>query len=189
MNQTKKSNIFQYIKELSIVVLGILIALFINNWNEEVKQQKFLDKTLFAINKEIAFSKEEINNTLKKHGKLISLLYKEIDNEDLSIKDMITESGGLQIPEIQNISLKYFVAGNPELIDYEMISGLSKIEFVTKGLNFKTDKLIAFLYKNMDSHSLSEKSILAEYLSEVMDSEGDLLDTYEDFLEKYNNQL
>ena len=55
MKQNKMSKYFKYaIGEIILVVIGILIALQINNWNEDRKNDLKLTKTLVALYNDLA---------------------------------------------------------------------------------------------------------------------------------------
>ena len=72
--KTSSTGIKHFIREIAVVTIGILLALFINNWNETVKHEKFISKALYAIGQEITYSKNKIEEVLPKHYKTC-LLY------------------------------------------------------------------------------------------------------------------
>jgi hypothetical protein len=93
METGKTGKYFKYaIGEIVLVVIGILIALGINNWNEH-RKQKLEEKIILAqlhiefnsnlkqLNQKIELKKEIINSALK--------LFKYIDFEELRNKDSI----------------------------------------------------------------------------------------------------
>ena len=50
------------IGEIALVVIGILIALQINNWNEHRKEQAIELKLLHSLKEEISANIEQLNN-------------------------------------------------------------------------------------------------------------------------------
>ncbi|PTM11589.1 MAG: hypothetical protein DA407_01180 [Bacteroidetes bacterium] len=76
MNQNKTSKYFKYaIGEIVLVVIGILIALQINNWNENrkdsIKEQQYLSNLKKEIQSDIDFN---TRNILKRYPKKIEVL-------------------------------------------------------------------------------------------------------------------
>lgn len=185
----QKSQIASFLREVSIVVIGVLIALFINNWNEKVKHDKFINKTLFAIGKEIKSSKRDVEKTLDKHILVADSIMASTNYETKSIRQTFIRLGGLQIPEIKNIGLRFFIANNADLVEYEIISDLSEIEFSSKGFELKMNKLLDLSYELMDSKNKEDKIKIAQILSEVIENEEYLLELYNDFLSKYKVSL
>ncbi|MEO1263793.1 MAG: hypothetical protein AAFZ15_33605, partial [Bacteroidota bacterium] len=50
--------------EMIPVVLGVLIALFINDWKQNKENEQFLNKVLASIDKEMKLNIDEFNSTL-----------------------------------------------------------------------------------------------------------------------------
>ena len=187
----KDSNrsIISFFREVAIVVIGILVALFINNWNEGLKHEKFVSKALYAIGEEIKYSKDAIEEILPKHYKTINLLNTSISKDNESLREVFVKINGFQIPEIRNIGLRFFVSNSADLVDYAIISDLSEIEFTSKGFEIKLSKLTDLVYSKMESTSEKDKNMAAELLVELTDSEEDLIELYEDFLSKHYGAL
>lgn len=64
--------------EVFLVVAGILIAVSINNWNEERKAQKELDSILITVKTDLENDLEQIETVLTYHTQLEPLLKKVI---------------------------------------------------------------------------------------------------------------
>ena len=83
MGQNQMGKYFRYaFGEIILVVVGILIALGINNWNEERKTEKVKVQLLESIQKEIDVNRAQIANVFDYHKKLRDTL-KQIDLEAL----------------------------------------------------------------------------------------------------------
>ena len=184
-----KKSIALFIREIAVVVIGVLVALFINNWNESIKQQKFIDRTLYAIGEEIDYSINEINGVLDKHYRTIDSIDVSYDNEEETIRDVFVKLEGFRVPEVKNIGLRYFITSGAELVDYDIISDLSEIEFVNRGFDMKLSKLNDIVYNNMDSTDPSHKSMVTQLLGDLIESEESLLNLYEEFLENHKISL
>lgn len=64
--ENKTSKYFKYaIGEIVLVVIGILIALQINNWNEDIKLNKEEIKVLVEIQEDLKSTSKELKNDLK----------------------------------------------------------------------------------------------------------------------------
>lgn len=109
MNQNKSSKYFKYaLGEIILVVIGILIALQINNWNEK---QKNIDKEQYyleSILKSIETSQNELDRVIN-DSKITSIYSKRL-------LDYIT------FPERDNISAKTLDSLIFNSFDYSLIS-------------------------------------------------------------------
>ena len=73
--ENKTGKYFKYaIGEIVLVVIGILIALSINNWNEKRKDNKISEEYLVGITNDIKKDLEQIDNILKAQINDISLI-------------------------------------------------------------------------------------------------------------------
>ena len=116
MKYSNKS-ILSFFHELAIVVIGIPVALFINNWNEGLMHEKFVSNALYAIGEEIKYSKDAIEGILPKHYKTINLLNASITKDNESIREVFVKINRFQIPEIKNFGLRFFVSNSADLAD------------------------------------------------------------------------
>lgn len=58
------------IGEIILVVIGILIALQINNWNENRKEASYEQKVLKELKSDFLFNKKELNDNIEQAGRL-----------------------------------------------------------------------------------------------------------------------
>jgi len=140
-----KSNIKKIIKEMIPIIAGILIAMFINNWNEDRKDAKYINKILSSINKELRESNEEITEMLIKQKSFIDTVEIYQKDEVVSIYE-ITNKIGIGIPSIKTNAWVALSNSRIELIDYDKLSSLANIEEGKEILKLKVDKLINFIY-------------------------------------------
>ena len=94
--ENKTSKYFKYaIGEIVLVVIGILIALQINNWNEQRKNQRTEKELLFALHTDFLETKRrlqstiQLQNTVVSYSKTLIELYET--NKLLDKKDSIAE--------------------------------------------------------------------------------------------------
>ena len=173
-----------FFKDTFIVVIGVLIAVFINNFNEQRTNQQYIKQTLHSIQQEIVQNKAEVDTVMKKHFVLLDSIQTSIKNEEESISQLIGRLGGIQSASIKNVGLRFFIANKAELVDYKLIAQLLEIETSTELLDKKTDKLIDFTFENIEQKDEITKLKLRAYLSNMIDSEFALLELYGEYLEQ-----
>uniref|UniRef100_UPI001FE09E62 DUF6090 family protein n=1 Tax=Maribacter antarcticus TaxID=505250 RepID=UPI001FE09E62 len=94
MEKNKTGKYLKYaIGEIVLVVLGILIALSINNWNENRKENKFLKQVYAQIQKDLQVDtldvSQKIELYLQKNNRLTDIIDRNIP---ISYYDTINES-------------------------------------------------------------------------------------------------
>ena len=183
MTQFEPRNLFSFVKEVIVVLIGVLIALFINEWRETKNNEQFVSSVLAAVEKDIISSKEDLKEVSDKHIRTIDTMAVYLNDEQLSIVEIIEGVGGIQIAQTKNISLNYMVGNRAELLDYELISLLTNIESTRELLDNKFDKFLNYAYETVEATDAKSKRIFIIHLSNVIDSELSLLELYDEFLE------
>ena len=146
--QSKFSNYFFYaIGEIILVVIGILLALQINNWNEHNKNKKELDQILTIIAQDLQTDLDHIAESI--------VFYEQLDS---FLMDIITK----EYPE------SYFDSVNAE--NYlESIHSVSRIS-IGRELNIQ-QRGINLLQQFVENKNISEKDLSQEisqfYTTEV----------------------
>lgn len=172
-----------FLREIAIVVIGVLIAVWINNFQQQLANEKYIQRTLSAIENEIEQSSSDVDSVLNKHLRIIAYLEEHYDSTEQTLGDMIIELGGLQSPEVKNIGLRFFIANKAELVSYDVIAHLSEIETHSDILTRKMERLIDFCYDHIDAADERTKIKFAYSLANVIDSEQALLRLYADFMD------
>jgi len=80
MKQRIKRYSIQFVKEIIPVVVGILIALFIDNWNSQRKDRAYIKQVYTTISTELSESKEDIKAMMPKQKALIASLEENAKN-------------------------------------------------------------------------------------------------------------
>ena len=83
------------LKEMVPVILGILIALFINNWKENRTNEQYVTKALATIETEVKENLSSVSEILPGHYALLEQLVAELENDTLTIAEIITDAGGV----------------------------------------------------------------------------------------------
>lgn len=183
MGKSNNNRLLYLLQEIAIVVIGVLIAVSINNYKERSDNEAYIKKTLLAIEHEIHDNKTGLDSVLERHIRIYE--YMELDSveEGQTISEMLYDLGGFQVAFIKNISLRFFVANKAELLDFQLISQLSEIEQSTDMLSGKIDRLANFAYEHLSDSSEEAKLRFSIMLMDVIDSESNLSEAYADFLE------
>ncbi len=173
------------IGEITLVVIGILIALFINNWQTSINNQRFVDRVLIAIETELAENKTDMEEVIPLQLSLIDTVYAYLDNDTVSIAETISRNSGFQVPGIKNTAWRSFLNAKMELIDYRTISILTDIDEYKKLMDNKLNKMIEFVYANMNSKDALVKQNFIWLLEDLIDTESSILERHEKFLERH----
>ena len=182
MKKTKR--ILEFLKEISIVVIGVVIAVSIGNYKENKDNEMYIEKTLLAVENEIKLSQSEIDTVLNRHIKLYEKLENEIGENEQTLGELISSSGGFQVASIKNVSLRFFISNKAELLEFQLISQLLDIELKSEMLSDKIKLLSDFAYDNVNDGNEEVKIKFAYLLANVIDGEHTLLKSYSSFLEE-----
>ena len=74
MNKKRSKQILGYFREITIVMIGVLIAVSIGNYKEISDNEAYLKKTLNAIQNEVLTSQMEIDTVFSQHIRLYTML-------------------------------------------------------------------------------------------------------------------
>lgn len=161
------------------VLLGIWIALWVNDWNENKKNQQFLNNVLGSVEKENETNVKELNAIIPRQEMLLDSLNAHLENVDVPILEILSRVQGFKIPAIKNASSQALVNSKPELMEYEVLRILAEIESEHKTLEEKTNYATSFLYRNLNASEKDEKTIFKVLLNDIIDSEHQLQKYFE----------
>lgn len=161
----------QFTKEIIPVIVGILIALFIDNWNSERKDKAYIDQVFSTINNELKESKEDIETTIPQQQSLIDSLAFYADNNNVTVLDIVMKSKGIYIPQIKINAWRSVSNTKIDLIDYEKVTTLSNIEALKETLNNKSEFLTSFIYSNINERDKNIKQTLKMILLDIVQTE------------------
>lgn len=185
----KKSRIIYILQEVAIVVTGVLIAVSIGNYKENFDNEKYVEKTLLAIENEIELSQIEIDTVLNRHVELYKILKSDLGNDEQTLGELVSNAGGFQIASIKNVSLRFFISNKAELLEFQIISQLLDIELKSDMLSDKIKLMGDFAYDNVNLGNDDVKIKFAYLLGNVIDGEQTLLESYSSFLEENKGYL
>jgi len=160
-----------FIKEIIPVTIGILIALSISNWNENRKDQNYINQISTSIDKELNETSEDIIANKKIQKSLIDTLdfYKNYDK--ISLFNILTKVDGIHMPTIKINSWKAISNSKIELMEYDKISALANIEEQKELLKTKSENLINFVYPNTQETGIDKKQLLKLMMQDIISTE------------------
>lgn len=170
------------IKDIIPVIIGILIALLINNWNEDRKEKKYLDQIFTAINSELEESVLDLKDVLPKQQILIDSLGRYLNDETITIYEIIKRAGGVHGSSVKNNSWKAIANTKIELVEFQKLSALTEITESQEFINLKREKLLDFMIDNLISTNKDKKEVFKLLCEEMNSSEKFLLSEIEKFL-------
>ncbi len=180
------NRIKSYLKELTIVTLGVLVALVISNYKENYQAKKYHMASMETVKNEIELNYDVLKNIIESHTSLQDTIRK-YSKDSVLISDLIYKEGGLQGIYLRNTGLDFYSKNHIHLIDFEMMSMLLNMRSTSELIDIKLEKLLDYLYPNLFDDSKESKMLVSMYLGNLVNSEAKLLRSYEDFIEKYMN--
>jgi hypothetical protein len=181
-----KKIVVDILKQMIPVVFGILIALFINSWNEQRKDENYLEGIFASIKQELQESKTEINENIPKQMRLIDSLSRYLRDEKMSIIEIAEKADGLHAPQIRTNSWVAVSKTKIELVDYEKLKVLSDIEDTKELFKEKLKFLMNFAFTNMRDSSIEKKETIIFLLSDIISTEKSIKRSIERF-EKFDS--
>ena len=166
-----KENIKTFIKDIIPIVVGILVALWINNWNENRKDKNYLDQITSASNKELTDTNQDIKENLLLQKSYIDSIDAYLIDDNISLLDITLKNKGIYVPTIKINSWKAISNSKIELLDYKKISALAMIEEQKEMLKMKSMRLVDFLYANPKETGKDKKEFLKILMLDIIGTE------------------
>lgn len=166
-----KKNIKTLITEIIPIVVGILLALWINNWNENRKDKNYINQISSSIDKELSETTEDIIATKTIQKSLIDTLDFYKNDDKISLFDILTKVDGIHMPTIRINSWKAISNSKIELMNYDKISALANIEEQKEILKSKTQNLMNFIYPNIKEIGIDKKELLKLMMLDIISTE------------------
>ena len=177
------NKIKSYLKELTIVTIGVLIALLVSNIKENKEAKRYYDASIETINTEVKSNYSSLKGVIEKQKNLQDTLMK-YGNTSAGIGEIIAKSGGLKIAGLNNNGIDLYKRNEINRIDIEMMSNLNDMHNKSKVISTKADRLIDFAYSNFIDNSKENKTILFVHIRDILDTEESLLKVYKDYIDK-----
>jgi hypothetical protein len=176
-----KEKIRYYLTELSIVTIGVLIALFLSNIKEFNQARKYKKATIETINNEITTNYSSLKDMFEQQKNLLDTIDVHM-NDSCTIVDLFKKVNGLSFPVILNSGFEFYKNNQISSIDFEMMTTLIRMNYQSESIDKKLDELVKFIYPNAFEKTNKSKIQLTLYLNEAMGAERQLLILYENYL-------
>ena len=157
METGKTGRYFKYaLGEIVLVVIGILIALQINNWNEGRKSIKKTEHLLTQVHKELAFNINKANSVIEKYRRTDTLIYnvlnKKVTYNDYKIsRKYVNLMRGSREANLVNNAFTTLI-DNQDIIILEQDSILKKLRHL-----YGTDKREIDLFDEYTANNIINK--------------------------------
>jgi hypothetical protein len=174
-----------YLKELTIVTAGVLIALLISNHKENSQARDYYKASVETVKNEVQANYTSLKSIIEKQIELIDTINK-YSADKITISDLIIEKGGgIQSATLSNSGLEFYKNNQINSIDFEMMSRLINIESTSKLIDTKMEKLMDYLYPNLFVDSEESKKLVFLHMKNLLNSEIQLRQAYEEFINEY----
>ncbi len=172
------------IREIIPVIIGILIALFINNWNEDRKDKEYLNRIFSAIEKELEDSVADIKDVIPAQMASIDTVDVYLNDDKLPMLDLLNKVNGLHFPTIKTNAWNSISNSKIELISYEKLSALADIEDRKENLQLRFERQLDILFPNLENAGSGKKILFKMTLGDIINAEQELIAAIEEILEK-----
>ncbi|WP_282016103.1 hypothetical protein [Marinifilum flexuosum] len=179
----RKEKVVSFLKELTIVTTGVLIALVISNFKENYQVRKYHKASIETINSEVEANYSSLKGVIEKQMQLHDTLVKYIETPIL-IGEIFGRMGGLKASELSNAGLDLYKRNKIDAIDFKIMSILAEMDYTSNIVDGKLDRLVNFVYLNILDSSKESKLIVSLHIKDVLNSEKHLLKIYKDYIDK-----
>ena len=173
-----------YLRELAIVSVGVLIALFLSNIKENNQAKKYQIASVETIKNEIEANRSVLEQVMEKQTLLLDTII-HYQEDKMSIVDLFEKAGGLQAPTLSNAGLEFYKRNQIQSIDFQMMSTLIRMNILSDLIDSKLEKLTDFALPNVFVDSEESKLMVMLHLRNVLESEEQLVRVYENFIDEY----
>lgn len=175
------------------VIAGILIALFINNLQQNYRDKKLLESTLQSLSNEFAENATEINENLPLHLRLIDTLQHYKESENHSIHDIVTKVGRLSTANIFTTNWQATLNNNSlGFLNYKTVQLLSDIDAQQQEMRNQEEMLLPIVFGppmfKQGKEGLEYRQGLEVWLLTFISNEEILLGLYEEFEQVVRNK-
>ncbi len=177
-----KSSLSKLIREMIPIILGVLIALFINNWNQSRIDGKFQQTILSSINSELQENHDELKKLIPAHQQLLDTINHYQQDNQVNLGKILNKVNGIQLVSVKNTSWKALLNSNIQLVEYNLITQLIDIDEDKNYMNVLSEKLLDLVYEELETGEASSKHKLLILINDILVLEEDLANSHESCL-------
>lgn len=177
-------SIKSYVKEISIVIIGVLVALFVSNIKEERGAKEYYKASIETINNEIEVNYLSLKKAMEKKMQLVDSI-KKYNGEETVLGEVIDKCKGIKSASLNNIGFDLYKRNPIDRIDFEMMSDLITMNNKSETIDSKMKRLTDFAYLKLLDSSRTSKMIFLVQVKDVLGSEAALLNIYQEYIDNY----
>lgn len=158
------------------VIIGILIAVLINNIQQRYADRQYLKSTIKSIRTQNQENVKELEYALERQVTLLDTLKVYLEDDDRSLFDAIGKGNGLYTPDLKSTTWQFlFENENHTLVSYELINQLSEIEKYEQLISGHNETVKQILFRPDVFENPKMKLVLRIWLNDFMAVEYDML--------------
>ncbi|MEM9829872.1 MAG: hypothetical protein AAF944_04500 [Bacteroidota bacterium] len=173
--------------ELIPVILGILIALLINDYRQNLKEEEQTDTLLENLVGEFAKRRDDMEYIVQSRQQpLLDTIRSYLQNSELPAIELFYKAGGFGFPEVYTISWESTLGSQDiNTLDFELLVALSRISSGQKDVEVRSEAFYNFLYSPemaISDRRVDRKNQLNIIISDFIESEKELINRYNNFI-------
>lgn len=141
--------------------LGVLVALVLSNWNEQRKENEFIEKSIVSIYNDNKSNLENIKLQLNNTNRQLDTITHYLNNDKLNIGDIIKKNNGINGEILVQTGWK--ILENSHLItkiDYDLVFKLDQMSEGIDIINTRLNNTFDFCYEKLESNKHEDKKRL-----------------------------
>lgn len=164
------------------VLVGILLALFINNWQQSRAEKNYIQNSVVSIIKENEANILELNEALRRQTIFMDTLEAYLDDDQYTLADVIKKARGVYTPDLKSTTWKFLVQDSKHtLVSYELINRLAEIEKYEVLVNRYNTKLGDIIFQPAFFDDPRMKNVCGILFSDFQGVENSLVKELESF--------
>lgn len=170
--------------EIIPVLVGILLALLINSWQQKLREEAYLKNSIQSIINENEENIKELNHAIKRQAILLDTLDKYMEEDRYSLADVLQKSQGVYTPDLKSTTWMFLIQDSKHtLVTYEFINMLAEIEKYEGLINRYNDKLGDIIFQPDFFDNPRMKMVCYALFSDFGQTEQSLIKHLEEFNE------
>ncbi len=172
--------------ELVTIIAGILIALFVNNIQEQKRDRELLQVTLQSLSVEFAKNIENMQRIQPRLERFRDTLTFYQTQKEFSLNDIALKAPGLTTADLYTTNWQAALSSNSvRLLRFETVTLLSQIDAKHRELKDQSTVLSSIvyspaLYKTGDEAMMYRK-VIGDWLGSYLGNEQELISLYKEF--------
>jgi preprotein translocase subunit Sec63 len=171
--------------EFFVVLLGVLLALFIDTWWQDQRDKKLVETVLHDIRLEHQHNLVLLTEFLKKHQMVYDTTVVYLNDPSVSVWDVIQRATkGLQTTSVSSVSWNAFSNGKLTAMPFNQIRSLSNCETECAVVNEQVKRVVDHLYQYNDDTSNKAKRLFSLLMYDLIDAEREAAEALSNYLDE-----